>query len=180
MTLVRCYYSYGTYVQWATKVMTLASIRNTWNQGSWLLWPTVHKIWHYHNLGFLSKWKVALKSAPWFCPQAYRGFSRCSSAVRITASPKVSEQSESCPTNDKTRDDIHSKYETTVLGSFLPFIGCETKTGPVGIWVFSPRYLCSVMNGKLSSRTFWIIWLKIGLSWRIIEIRTISVLFSFT
>ena len=29
-------------VQWATKVMTLVSIRNTWKQGSWLLWPTVH------------------------------------------------------------------------------------------------------------------------------------------
>jgi len=30
-------------VQWAAKVMTLASIRNTWKQGSLLLWPTVLK-----------------------------------------------------------------------------------------------------------------------------------------
>ena len=28
-------------VQWATKVMTLASIRSIQKQGSWLLWPTV-------------------------------------------------------------------------------------------------------------------------------------------
>jgi len=30
------------HVEWATKVVTLASIRNTWKQGSWLLRPTVH------------------------------------------------------------------------------------------------------------------------------------------
>ena len=31
-------------VQWAAKVMTLASIRNTRKQGSWLLWPTVQTL----------------------------------------------------------------------------------------------------------------------------------------
>jgi len=60
-------------VQWATLVMTPASIRNTWKQGSWLLWPTVHhdkqpsntraktiskllcgpKLWLQHNAKFL-------------------------------------------------------------------------------------------------------------------------------
>jgi len=29
-------------VQWATKVITPISIRNTWKQGSWLLWPTMY------------------------------------------------------------------------------------------------------------------------------------------
>jgi len=38
-------------VQWATKVMTLTSIRNTWKQGSWLLRPTVH------FSGLLEKWE---------------------------------------------------------------------------------------------------------------------------
>ena len=28
-------------VQWATKVMTLAPIRNTWKEGAWLLWPAI-------------------------------------------------------------------------------------------------------------------------------------------
>jgi len=29
-------------VQWATKVITPVSIRNTWKQRSWLFWPAVH------------------------------------------------------------------------------------------------------------------------------------------
>ena len=29
-------------IQWVTKVMSPSSIRNTWKQGSWLLWLTVH------------------------------------------------------------------------------------------------------------------------------------------
>jgi len=34
-------YSLYFYVQWASKVMTPASMYFLWKQGSWLLWPTV-------------------------------------------------------------------------------------------------------------------------------------------
>ena len=35
---------YTVYEQRATKVLTLASVRNKRKQGSWLLWPTVHLV----------------------------------------------------------------------------------------------------------------------------------------
>jgi len=35
-------FRFYTLTIWAAKGMTLASIRNTWKQGSWLLRPTVH------------------------------------------------------------------------------------------------------------------------------------------
>ena len=35
---------YQSTVQWTIKVMTPASMYLLWNQGSWLLWPTVHLV----------------------------------------------------------------------------------------------------------------------------------------
>jgi len=39
------YWQHNFEVQWATEVMTFASIKYTWKQRSWLLWPTVHVYW---------------------------------------------------------------------------------------------------------------------------------------
>jgi len=52
-SLSRTQCPFQNYVQWATKVMTPASMYFLRTQGSWILWPTVH---NFCPKSFMSEW----------------------------------------------------------------------------------------------------------------------------
>jgi len=70
----------------------------------------------------------------------------------------------------------NSKSKTPVLWNAIPVLGMKRKTGVVRVLVIFQQRPMFSHQWKALAETFWMIWLNIGLSWKITKILTTPVL----